>query len=159
MRLSYSGVSDRISLVHKHPVDLTARHWKKTTSGEPRVFSPPCLSNHLSAGGVGTKTDLTFHLSQGQTLFYAQSYLAREGNASRSDGQMCTWFALSRSFLRELRVSFKRQRTAAWKPKQHAQWTLSVSRHRRANVQCAPCVRARLCTLAKAPRESKCLMG
>lgn len=84
------------------PVCLTGFHWYTNTPSiwqrgterkRPPVnhecFSPPCRSNHLSAGGVGTKPDLAFHLSQGQTLFYARSYLARGGGTLHGPTSTC----------------------------------------------------------------------
>lgn len=166
MRLSCPCASDRMSLLHKHLVDRTAGRQKKknpdlrsTTS----VFTSR-LSRRWSARGVRTKPGLPFHLTQEQIPLYAQSKypacLARGGNVftvGRADVHVVRVIAPFSRVLCELKEAA--DRSLETQTECAAQWTLSVLRHQRANVQCALCVRARLCTLAKAPLESKCLMG
>lgn len=151
MSLSYPCVSDRMSLVRKHPV-----HLRWTT-----VFSSR-LSNHLSATGVRTSLGLTFHLSQEQISFtHNQNILliwhAEETFHGQAGRCACVlrYRALSRA-LCELKEAADHSLETQTECAVHRTFSPAASS---TNVQCSLCVRARLCTRANAPLESKCLMG
>lgn len=122
MRLSCPCASDRMSLLHKHLVDRTAWRQKNQTSGQPRVFSLPALAAAGRLEASEPNRASLFILRRNRFLFTRNQNILlvwhAEETSSRSDGQMCTCFALSRPF-QESCVSSKRQRTAAWKPKQN----------------------------------------
>lgn len=153
MRLNCPCVSDTVSLAHRHPVRLTARRQNKDTSGEPRVFSLPALAT--------TRASLFIPRSN-RFLFHAHSKypacLARGGKVfavGRADVHVFRVIALFWRPLRELKEAADR----SLETQTECEWALSASRRQRALMYIARSARARLCTLAKAPLESKCLMG
>lgn len=150
MRPSDPCESDRMSLVHKHPVHLLR-------------FLSPALA---TITGVKTRPGLTFHLSQEQifalrtiktSCLFGTRRKRFHGHAGR-----CACVSRYRALLRALGElkeaadhSLETQTECAV-----ALNSLSVSRHH-ALMYSARFVRAcaRLCTLEDAPLESKCLMG